>query len=61
VTDFYVDVLKRLIAEKSILRTDSVLVVCEGPLDERVMREVGFTDCTITNLSNGMANHRQDA
>lgn len=61
VTGFYVDVLRRLIAAGSISTNDSVLVVCGGPLDESVMRQVGFDDFTLTNLDDGAANHRQDA
>ncbi|MGZ5871145.1 MAG: methyltransferase domain-containing protein [Bradyrhizobium sp.] len=60
-TEFYVDVLKQLIAEKTISKADTVLVVCGGPLDEKVMRKVGFGDFTITNLNSAIANHRQDA
>lgn len=61
VTGFYVDVLNRLISSGTASISDSVLVICGGPLDEKVMSEVGFADCTITNLDSGMANHRQDA
>ena len=61
VTGFYVNVLRRLAAAGTISVSDSVLVVCGGPLDEAVLRQVGFTDFTITNLDDGMANHRQDA
>jgi SAM-dependent methyltransferase len=61
VTGFYIDVLKRLIAAGTVTTSDSVLVTCGGPLDERVMNQVGFTNFTITNLDDGMANHRQDA
>jgi SAM-dependent methyltransferase len=61
VTAFYADVLKRLIASGTISRADSILVVCGGPLDEGVLREVGFTDFTLTNIASDMANHRQDA
>src|SRR5690348_15360755 len=61
VTGFYVDVLQRLLKDGSISISDSVLVVCGGPLDENVVRHVGFTDYTITNLDDGMANRRQDA
>jgi hypothetical protein len=61
VTGFYVDVLNQLIATGKASISDSVLVVCGGPLDEKVMRQVGFSDFTITNLDGGMANHRQDA
>lgn len=61
VTSFYVDVLKRLIAAGSVSLADRVLVVCGGPLDESVMRKVGFEDFTISNLDAGAANHHQDA
>lgn len=61
VTGFYVDVLNRLIATGNVSISDSVLVVCGGPLDEKVMRQVGFSNFTITNLDVGMADHRQDA
>jgi SAM-dependent methyltransferase len=61
VTGFYVDVLKRLIGAGTASISDSVLVVCGGPLDETVMRQVGLSDFTITNLDGEMANHRQDA
>lgn len=59
VTGFYVDVLERLIAAERITISDSVLIVCGGPLDETVMRRVGFSDFTITNLDSD--NYRQDA
>jgi SAM-dependent methyltransferase len=61
VTGFYVDVLKRLLVAGTVTATDSVLVTCGGPLDEKVMKQAGFTNFTITNLDDGMANHRQDA
>jgi SAM-dependent methyltransferase len=61
VTGFYVDVLLRLIAAGSISTADSVLVVCGGPLDESVMRQVGFEDFTLTNLDEGATDNWQDA
>lgn len=61
VTGFYVTVLNRLISAGTISTTDSVLVICGGPLDETVMKQVGFSDFTVTNLDSGMANQRQDA
>jgi SAM-dependent methyltransferase len=61
VTGFYVDVLERLLAAGTIATSDSVLIVCAGPLDEAVVRQVGFADFTITNVDEGMANQRQDA
>lgn len=60
-TGFYVDVLRRLIAAGSVSTTDRVLVVCGGPLDASVMRQVGFEDFTITNLDDCAASYRQDA
>jgi SAM-dependent methyltransferase len=60
VTGFYVDVLNRLIVVGTISISDRVLVVCGGPLDERVMRQVGFADFTITNLDENVATHRQN-
>jgi SAM-dependent methyltransferase len=61
VTGFYVGVLSRLIADGTISVSDSVLVVCGGPLDEKVMNQVGFRDFKITNVDSGMANHRENA
>lgn len=61
VTGFYLDVMKKLIASKAVSTTDSVLVVCGGPLDEKVMGMAGFTDVTVTNLDDGMSNSFQDA
>lgn len=61
VTGFYVDVLQQLLGAGTISMSDSVLVICGGPLDETVARKVGFADFTITNLDQGMANQRQDA
>lgn len=61
VTGFYADVLNRLIEAGTISKSDSVLVVCGGPLDDKVMGMVGFTDVTVSNLDAGMANNRQDA
>ena len=61
VTEFYISVLERLIAEGAISISHSVLVVCGGSLDESVMRHVGFDDFTITNLADEIAYRRQDA
>lgn len=61
VTGFYATVLERLIAAGTIAISDSVLVVCGGPLDADVLAKVGFQDVTISNLDCAMANHRQDA
>jgi|SRR6476620_9456045 len=60
-TGFYVGVLKKLIAEGTVSISDSVLVVCGGPLDEKVMALVGFQNVAITNLDDRMSNNFQDA
>jgi SAM-dependent methyltransferase len=59
VTGFYCDVLRQLIARGEISTADSVLVVCGGPLDEAVMREVGFARFVISGLDGSAA--QQDA
>jgi SAM-dependent methyltransferase len=59
VTGFYCDVLRKLIGSGKLSIADSVLIVCGGPLDETVVREVGFTNFTLTNI-NG-AGEQQDA
>jgi len=59
VTGFYCGVLQKLIARGEIATSDRVLVVCGGPLDDAVMREVGFADFVISGLD-GSA-ERQDA
>lgn len=61
VTGFYVDVLERLIDSGAVSKAGSVLVVCGGPLDERVMAMVGFGQVTVTNLDDSMSNSFQDA
>jgi SAM-dependent methyltransferase len=53
---FYLDVLGCLIEDGTISVSDSILVVCGGPLDQEVMGIVGFTD--VTNLDTDI---RQDA
>lgn len=60
VTGFYLKVLRSLIQAGKISTSDSVLVVCGGPLDEKVIREVGFRDFRITNLDD-FGETRQDA
>lgn len=59
--DFYVDVLRKLIADGTVTTSDKVLVVCGGPTDEAATSRAGFTDVTITNLDDGMSNQKQDA
>jgi SAM-dependent methyltransferase len=59
VTGFYCDVLRKLLASGKMSQSDSILIVCGGPLDETVMREVGLGDFSLTNID-GFA-ERQDA
>ena len=61
VTGFYLNVLRRLLDAGTISTTDSVLVVCGGPLDEAVTAKVGFQNVIVTNLDNEMSNTFQDA
>ncbi|WGR74348.1 MULTISPECIES: methyltransferase domain-containing protein [unclassified Bradyrhizobium] len=61
VTGFYVDVLERLVDKGVVSKSDSVLVVCGGPLDEKVMAMVGFGQVTVTNLDDTMSSNFQDA
>jgi SAM-dependent methyltransferase len=50
VTDFYCDVLRKLLASGRLSACDSVLIVCGGPLDDAVMRKVGFDNFKLTNI-----------
>jgi SAM-dependent methyltransferase len=59
VTGFYCSVLGQLIASGKVSTSDTVLVVCGGPLDENVMKQVGFANALITNLDGTQA--QQDA
>jgi SAM-dependent methyltransferase len=61
VTEFYIDVLKAIVEAGTVAISDSVLVVCGGPLDKKALAIAGFSDVTITNLDAGMASNRQDA
>jgi SAM-dependent methyltransferase len=61
VTGFYVEVLRRLLDAGTVSISDRVLVVCGGPLDEQVMKMVGFESATITNVDNQMSSSFQDA
>jgi ubiquinone/menaquinone biosynthesis C-methylase UbiE len=53
---FYVDVLRRLVASGTVSRSDSVLVVCGGPLDQASFEEAGFQNVTISNLDDRVDN-----
>jgi SAM-dependent methyltransferase len=59
--DFYVEVLGRLVSEGVLGTSDSVLVVCGGPVDARSLAAAGFGNVTLTNLDPGVAGIRQDA
>jgi len=63
VTGFYFNVLERLISQGIISVEDSVLVVCGGPLDEKVVQGAGFKNFTISNIDNNSSEEceRQDA
>lgn len=50
VTGFYLKVLRGLIEAGKISTSDSILVVCGGPLDEEVLAKAGLKNATITNL-----------
>jgi SAM-dependent methyltransferase len=61
VTGFYVDVLNRLLTAGTLVTSDSVLVVCGGPLDEKALKIAGFSNVMITNLDDAASNVREDA
>jgi SAM-dependent methyltransferase len=61
VTGFYTGVLRRLLDAGTVAISDSVLVVCGGPLDAKVMSMAGFLNATITNIDNELSNTFQDA
>jgi SAM-dependent methyltransferase len=61
VTEFYIDVLRKLIAAGTVAKSDRVLVVCGGLLDEEVFQIAGFSDVTVTNVDDKMSNTFQDA
>jgi SAM-dependent methyltransferase len=60
-TEFYIEVLNRLVSEGSVQTSDSVLVVCGGPFDARSLAAAGFTDVTITNMDPVLSDQCQDA
>jgi SAM-dependent methyltransferase len=61
VTGFYIDVLERLIRAGTLSKSDSVLVVCGGPLDEKVLENVGFSNVVVTNIDDTASHVHQDA
>ncbi|MCK1460933.1 methyltransferase domain-containing protein [Bradyrhizobium sp. 2] len=61
VIGFYSGVLRKLLDDGAIALSDSVLIVCAGPQDEQVVRDLGFQDCTLTNLDPRAASSHQDA
>jgi SAM-dependent methyltransferase len=48
--DFYLRTLRDLLTKGLLSRQMSVLVVCGGETDRKVLQALGFTDVTITNL-----------
>lgn len=52
---FYSGFLRSLLNDGAINRDDSVLVLCAGPLDAKVIGDLAFTDVTLSNLSDGSA------
>ncbi len=48
--DFYTRVLRESIHSGLISTPDSVLVVCGGSYDVQILRQLGFTNVTITNV-----------
>ncbi len=50
VTGFYSGVLRKQLAAGAISTSDRVIVVCGGPLDEAVMRQIGFSDFIVTGI-----------
>ncbi|MFN0128171.1 MAG: class I SAM-dependent methyltransferase [Verrucomicrobiales bacterium] len=49
-SQFYSNVLKRLLDRRVLSLDDRILVVCGGPFDKEVLQSMGFRDVTITNL-----------
>ena len=52
---FYVEVLRSALDRGDLQPTDSLLVVCGGPKDEASLREAGFTNFTVSNISGDSA------
>jgi SAM-dependent methyltransferase len=48
---FYVEVLQEAQRGGALRAGDKILVVCGGPKDEASLREAGFTDFTVSNIS----------
>lgn len=48
---FYQEVLQELLDDGTLRRDDAILVVCAGPADRDVLHGLGFTNVTLTNLS----------
>jgi SAM-dependent methyltransferase len=55
VTDrFYLDILRRLVADGVVATSDRLLVACGGQVDRDTLVAAGFTDVVITNLDERM-------
>ncbi len=52
---FYVEVLRSALDRGDLQPSDSLLVVCGGPKDEASLREAGFTNFTVSNISGDSA------
>ena len=52
---FYVEVLRSALDRGDLHPSDSLLVVCGGPKDEASLREAGFTNFTVSNISGDSA------
>ena len=49
-TDFYLETVRRLLAEGTIATQDRALVVCGGDLDCETLRKAGFANVVISNV-----------
>jgi SAM-dependent methyltransferase len=56
----YDETRRQLIGAGTISTSDEVLVVCGGPYDADVLREIGFKSVTLSNLDGSYAGHNAD-
>jgi len=52
--DFYRRIIKNLLARRIVKPDMSVLVVCGGEIDKKILQQFGFTNVTISNLDSRM-------
>src|SRR6202012_3749428 len=57
---FYDETLRQLIDAGTISTSDKVLVVCGGSYDADVLKALGFTTVTLSNLDGSYAGHNAD-